>query len=514
MSYSPTPDGTIKLVPRSSPLVIKLSDPQTLKSKSGVATPLAFSLNNFIGPKWSQPRDAWGQWSYIDLGCGETHRPISCTYDGEFICWNGVHGEYVFDISMWKIEEGNHLVLVKGINDKKNNTKNEGDNKGRRFQINDDGTISPKCNSSLCLGASLPVRASFPTCEKGTLRLVQRSSLQAVRLTAPVASSLKSGQTTSLNLMGSGTYVGPKWNQPREAWAQWSYIDLGIGHPNPNEAMQVRYDGDFICWNDVHGEYVFDISMWKIEENNHLVLVKGINAKKNNTKNEGDNKGRKFQINDDGTISPKCNSSLCLGASLPSPSAVEFTMSGWSGYNSRFNGLYKVSDKMNDDFAMYTHMPTEGVGAGADWCRLWYHKGCWRIGHMHWTDHDKERCCAYTASGPVPAHSLRNQVWFDFNGEGSNRDHGIPKNNFVEKPHSRSIVVTPAIVAEISVPATPSAPPLQGNRVEVKACVPCGKQYPLGAKFCANCGKPLTDDFEWVMVDDPDTVKLAVARMI
>ena len=288
MSYSPTPDGTIKLVLRSSPLVIKLSDLQTLKSKSGVATPLAFSLNNFIGPKWSQPRDAWGQWSYIDLGCGESHRPISCTYDGEFICWNDVHGEYVFDISMWKIEEGNHLVLVKGINAKKNNTKNEGDCKGRRFQINDDRTISPKCNSS-----------------------------------------------------------------------------------------------------------------------------------------------------------------LCLGASLPSPSAVEFTMSGWSGYNSRFNGLYKVSDKMNDDFAVYTHMPTEGVGAGSDWCRLWYHKGCWRIGHMHWTDHDKERCCAFTASGPVPAHSLRNQVWFDFNGEGSNRDHGIPKNNFVEKPHSRSIVVTPAIVAEI-----------------------------------------------------------------
>ena len=110
--------------------------------------------------------------------------------------------------------------------------------------------------------------------------------------------------------------------------------------------MQVRFDGNFIIWNDAHGEYVFDISMWKIKEGNHLVLVKGVGAKKNNTKNEGDCKGRKFVINLDGTISPACNTNLCLGASMPIKGHPDVNISGWTDYNERFNGQYKVSDKV------------------------------------------------------------------------------------------------------------------------------------------------------------------------
>jgi hypothetical protein len=46
-----------------------------------------------------------------------------------FIVWNNKHGEMVFDISMWNLVAGNHLVLVQGIGSKSGNTMNEGDNR-------------------------------------------------------------------------------------------------------------------------------------------------------------------------------------------------------------------------------------------------------------------------------------------------------------------------------------------------------------------------------------------------
>ena len=35
----------------------------------------------------------------------------------------------VFDVSMWNLTEGNHLVLVKGVGSKAGNTMRESDNK-------------------------------------------------------------------------------------------------------------------------------------------------------------------------------------------------------------------------------------------------------------------------------------------------------------------------------------------------------------------------------------------------
>ena len=67
----------------------------------------------------------------------------------------------VFDVSMWKLEERNHLVLVQGMGVKAANTMNEGDNRGRLFVINDDLTISPKHAQHLVLGANLQKRGLF-----------------------------------------------------------------------------------------------------------------------------------------------------------------------------------------------------------------------------------------------------------------------------------------------------------------------------------------------------------------
>eukprot|EP00802_Teleaulax_amphioxeia_P008287 Tamp_08295.p1 GENE.Tamp_08295~~Tamp_08295.p1 ORF type:complete len:739 (-),score=125.09 Tamp_08295:131-2116(-) len=62
---------------------------------------------------------------------------------------------------------------------------------------------------------------------------------------------------------------------------------------------------------------VFDVSMWNLTEDNHLVLVKGVGSKAGNTMNESDNKGRLFTQNSDGTLSPTRAPHLVLGATLP-----------------------------------------------------------------------------------------------------------------------------------------------------------------------------------------------------
>ena len=133
--YSTVDETSICLVTRSHHSRITVDNVFALQK--GEKSALTFNGNYSIGPKWKDPRDAWGQWSYIDLGAGVTSKPMQVKFDGNFIVWNDWHGEFVFDISMWRIEEGNHLVLVKGIGAKKNKTKNEGDCKGRKVRYGD-----------------------------------------------------------------------------------------------------------------------------------------------------------------------------------------------------------------------------------------------------------------------------------------------------------------------------------------------------------------------------------------
>jgi len=67
-----------------------------------------------------------------------------------------------------------------------------------------------------------------------------------------------------------------------------------------------------------------------------------------------------------------------------------FKLSGWTGYNSRFNGKYDIVEGLNvGGKGVYQHMHSEGVGAGHDWCRVWWHHGAWRIGHVSWISGDK-----------------------------------------------------------------------------------------------------------------------------
>ena len=134
---------------------------------------------------------------------------------------------------------------------------------------------------------------------------------------------------------------------------------------------------------------------------------------------------------------------------MPIAGHPSITISGWIGYNERFNGEYKVSDQTKNGLPVYTHMPSVGVGAGHDWCRMWYHKGKWRIGHMHWVKHDPERCCACADAPTGPATSLRGANFSEHKGQGVDQDHGIPMQDF--KRASGSISVSAEGVSGISI---------------------------------------------------------------
>ena len=128
----------------------------------------------------------------------------------------------------------------------------------------------------------------YSTCATATLKLVPKGSSHACWLEKPLT------RRNSQMVLKNGMAIGPKWKNTRNAFGQWDYIDLGVG-TYASDSIQVHLnESGFIVWNCKHGEMVFDISMWKLQEGTNLVLVKGVGTKSNNTMNHEDNRGRLF----------------------------------------------------------------------------------------------------------------------------------------------------------------------------------------------------------------------------
>eukprot|EP00927_Polykrikos_kofoidii_P053189 TRINITY_DN4745_c0_g1_i14.p1 TRINITY_DN4745_c0_g1~~TRINITY_DN4745_c0_g1_i14.p1 ORF type:complete len:406 (-),score=25.32 TRINITY_DN4745_c0_g1_i14:93-1310(-) len=109
-------------------------------------------------------------------------------------------------------------------------------------------------------------------------------------------------------------------------------------------------------------------------------------------------------------------------------------MTGWTGYNSRLNGLYTVMPYTEvNGRPVYKHMHHEGVGAGCDWCRMWWHNGCWRIGHFGWLNGDRNTCVAFVkaesgdvSQSPVLATTSgasKDCFWHNHNGTAAGQDY-------------------------------------------------------------------------------------------
>ena len=122
--------------------------------RSGGTAPLTANGKN-VSPFWSQPRNAWGHWDYIDLGVTDRAQPLHVKLDGPYVVWNGQHGEMVFDVAMWKLHEGTHLVAVKACAGNPGGpTRLSKDACGRDFVLHADGTIGPRTAQHLRLGAA------------------------------------------------------------------------------------------------------------------------------------------------------------------------------------------------------------------------------------------------------------------------------------------------------------------------------------------------------------------------
>ena len=102
-----------------------------------------------VGPFWQATRNAGGQWDYIDLGVSERVAPINARLDGPYVVWDDMHGEMVFDISMWQLVAGRHLVVVKATPGNPGGpTRMSKDAAGRDFVLYDDGTHRPAEHSA------------------------------------------------------------------------------------------------------------------------------------------------------------------------------------------------------------------------------------------------------------------------------------------------------------------------------------------------------------------------------
>ena len=155
----------LRLVPADSPDAVVLDPTTAATLRQGRAAPLwlASPAGVAIAPKWSNPRNAFGQWEYIELGVGAGVQPLTVALDGRFLVWNGPHGEMVFDVSMWKMTTNNNLVLVKAAPGNPGGpTRMSKGIAGRDFVLQPNGTIAPANAQHLCLGSTSNLTESAP----------------------------------------------------------------------------------------------------------------------------------------------------------------------------------------------------------------------------------------------------------------------------------------------------------------------------------------------------------------
>ena len=193
-------------------------------------------------------------------------QPLTVKLEGPYIVWHGPHGEMVFDVSMWRLEAGNHLVAVKACPGNPGGpTRMSKDAAGRDFVLNGDGTVSPRNARHLCLGhAGAPVL--------NALVLARGDSKNKCIFDK---GALRSGKPTPLTLVSHpGLAIAKRYSDERRA-GEWRYIESGVAKaPHAIRAVLTR-DG-FV---ELPGEdLVFDIAFWNFEEGNTVNFVGGSSA--------------------------------------------------------------------------------------------------------------------------------------------------------------------------------------------------------------------------------------------
>ena len=234
---------------------------------------------------------------------------------------------FVLDVDRWTFKANNKLwFLQEGGDVTARQTRNP--DGGRSFVVNaDEGTISPQKAPELVLG--------FATVAQ--LCLVEKGSEKACIFEH--AAALKStGAARPLTLSSPpGLAVVTQYETPRNFHDYCEYIELGVAPvSNVQPALVVTYDeSTWLCRDTVviskqvtykgkplvepeTKEYsmALDVAFAKMEAGNGVNMLQRLGSEP--TKEEG-NKARAFEINDDGTVSPKEATGLVLGMAFVPP---------------------------------------------------------------------------------------------------------------------------------------------------------------------------------------------------
>ena len=193
-----------------------------------------------------------------------------------------------------------------------------GNNKGRNFVLNSDGTLSVKPAPHLVLGMSPP-----------DCTLVGAQAAECVVLQPGVAQALRAGQVTPLLLASPPGYaIVPKTDNPRRI-DQWrvNYQHLGIGPAA--QALQARMQGQFILsQHPSTRDYVLDVPFAKYTvhcEGEHGKLPIAAICWDDRGRNLDANAPRTFVVNANNSISPTKATHLVFGirGALPPLAAAQ-----------------------------------------------------------------------------------------------------------------------------------------------------------------------------------------------
>ena len=193
-----------------------------------------------------------------------------------------------------------------------------GNNKGRNFVLNSDGTLSVKPAPHLVLGMPLP-----------DCTLVSAQAAECVVLQPGVAQALRAGQVTPLLLASPPGYaIVPKTDNPRRI-DQWRvmYQQLGIGPAA--QALQARMQGQFILsQHPSTRDYVLDVpfATYTVHcQGQHGKLPIAAICWDDRHRNLDANAPRTFVVNANNSISPTKATHLVFGirGALPPLAAAQ-----------------------------------------------------------------------------------------------------------------------------------------------------------------------------------------------
>ena len=116
-----------------------------------------------VGLKHEHPRGTPDKsWKVIGLGVGNVE-PLKVRIDGNYVVWDGPHGEMLLDVADWRINEGQPVRLAKQYCCGETGGPTRTSSKwhglsvaGRDFVLQADGTIAPRTKPHLRLGLYLP----------------------------------------------------------------------------------------------------------------------------------------------------------------------------------------------------------------------------------------------------------------------------------------------------------------------------------------------------------------------